>query len=865
MEGSSTQATLSDRARLCQISFDQCLAGVVCVSPQSRAAIEDQLGRFSIWASNTGVFAAARASLDYRLREAEEVQRLVMGLLRTLDESIQKCISGPPGPSDSEGCQSPVLLPGPSFDCAVGEIAEQISLLHEISNMIRRASGKKHNATAATSFVLRDEQGDDYGPRFRNLFALAMIRHTFPQCSQAIQERLADAMLLRRKRILYRHSRYAQSPLKGATSETHIAQRSRTTSQLEARRDLVTDSAIGAQNHPTASSPARSVAKSQAITATTFDKGHWKEVSAAPSVGSQATTIQLPHDHTFSFPPAPRKPLLQRLEEMKTRHLANLDEELESLPNYDLYQRHSYHPPLQPKALEELRGSIEELTAKTSMIIDNDRIACEAGSMDVTCPYCCCIISSATAMDRNKWAVHVKHDIDPYPFMAQTHAPAPKPLSVFSQISRTASVRKPVELRLLVERQSQSSSPLFESCPLCKFPQPTDRLESHIASHLVHLALKSLPAFGEDEDSEDSGDALSYSNTTDPQTENSVLDDDGHNQRLADHGVADGSDAANQLLAPNAATPMLILTALPTPTLSGFTSQISQLNPRLARALVERFAIEQVRRYKRLANAQYTHADVAAQGTCRSESFCLAQGGRPMLLPPSTKDPKAFLIYGAESDDTDITDPVEPTVTIEAAQFLPGRPLPPKVRRLPARLECQLCFQVKSFHTPANWSKHIIEDLQPYSCTFLECQDPKSFKRKADWVRHENERHRKLEWWECDRLDCKHKCYRQDNYIQHLVREHRMPAPKMKSSNRGAPKDASRERERAELWETVERNRRETTKMPSEEPCRFCGEIYTTWKELTMHMAKHFERIALPVLRLVKPPSVTSGDGPAQG
>jgi hypothetical protein len=92
MDGNFQQATLSDRARLCQLSFDQCLARFVCVSPQSRAAIEDQLGRFSIWAANNGLFAPARASLDYRLREAEDVQRLVMGLLRTLDESIQKCL-----------------------------------------------------------------------------------------------------------------------------------------------------------------------------------------------------------------------------------------------------------------------------------------------------------------------------------------------------------------------------------------------------------------------------------------------------------------------------------------------------------------------------------------------------------------------------------------------------------------------------------------------------------------------------------------------------------------------------------------------------------------------------------------------------
>ncbi|KAL2842588.1 hypothetical protein BJX68DRAFT_166269 [Aspergillus pseudodeflectus] len=614
--------------------------------------------------------------------------------------------------------------------------------------------------------------------------------------------------------------------------------------------------------------------------------GHWKEASAAPSVGSQATTIQLSNDHTFTFPSAPKKPLLQRLEDMKCRHLANLDQELDSLPNYDLYKQHNQHLPLEPEALEELIGSIKELTAKTSMMIDNDRISCEAGSMDVTCPYCCCIISSSTVMDRNKWVAHVKHDIDPYICLfedcdapdalysrshswlehmrrhrnhyrcsARSHGPL-----VFKNQSKyeshmTENHKLPkAQLRLLVERQSQSSRPVFESCPLCGIPEPTGRLESHIASHLVYLALKSLPAFDDDGDSEDPDGLSSYSNTTVPQTEDSAEGYDEPGQKLADHQVANGSDAANQLLTDVIRNePIPIFSELPVPTLDGFTDQISQINPCLAPALVDRFAIEQVRRYTRLLSAQHMHANVAAQRTCGSESFCLAQGGRSIHLPLRIIDP------GAETDDADIVDPSQLAgLTLDAGQFPPGIPLPPNVRRLPAKLDCQFCFKVKNVQKPSDWSKHIIEDLQPYTCSFPECQGHESFKRKADWVRHENERHRKLEWWECERVDCRHICYRKENYIQHLVREHRMPEPKMMEPGSNASNDVSGERERAELLEAVSRGHRETTKKPSEEPCRFCGNISTTWKKVTVHLAKHFEQIAMPVLGLVNPPSATS-------
>ena len=55
------------------------------------------------------------------------------------------------------------------------------------------------------------------------------------------------------------------------------------------------------------------------------------------------------------------------------------------------------------------------------------------------------------------------------------------------------------------------------------------------------------------------------------------------------------------------------------------------------------------------------------------------------------------------------------------------------------------------------------------------------FKRKADWVRHENEGHRHLEWWTCDVDECKHTCYRRYNFLQHLVREHKFTEPKVKT------------------------------------------------------------------------------------
>jgi hypothetical protein len=304
--------------------------------------------------------------------------------------------------------------------------------------------------------------------------------------------------------------------------------------------------------------------------------------------------------------------------------------------------------------------------------------------------------------------------------------------------------------------------------------------------------------------------------------------------------------------------------SLPVPTFEGFKSQIMQLNPRLGPALIHRLAHEQDRRYKILVGLQQKHSHAAANRSCKSESFCFAQGGQEILLqdPKAPAETEAGLIQFRVSNFTDGHEQ-EYAIgegTVAAAQFPPGVPLPP-VSRLPARFECPICFQVKTFKKPSDWSKHVQEDVQPFTCTFPHCNEPKSFKRKADWVRHENEKHRQLEWWTCAFPECNHTCYRKDNFVQHLVREHKMTEPKIKKKGSTAEEvpNSRREQELERLWQMVEECRHETDQAPQSEPCRFCGNVCSEWRKLSVHLGKHLEQLALPVLRLSK----SSGSIPA--
>ncbi|KAI0022427.1 hypothetical protein F4780DRAFT_197306 [Xylariomycetidae sp. FL0641] len=285
------------------------------------------------------------------------------------------------------------------------------------------------------------------------------------------------------------------------------------------------------------------------------------------------------------------------------------------------------------------------------------------------------------------------------------------------------------------------------------------------------------------------------------------------------------------------------------PTFQGFRDHVVRLNPQLARSdetgnpsnyLVDRIAHQMIIRYKQLQQAKIKHISHVDQAKCSNGRMCIALGGSAIPLDnKGAVDPPGARHDSSDGDST----PLEGTLNTES--FPSGIPMPPTAT-LPAEFECQLCFTSKKFQKPSDWTKHVHEDVQPFTCTWERCREPKMFKRKADWVRHENEGHRHLEWWKCDVDDCSHVCYRRDNFLQHLVREHKFAEPKVKT------KAAIKKAGGSDMtWQKVEQCHSETGVKPQEEPCRFCGKTFPTWKKLTVHLAKHMEHISLPVLKLI--------------
>ncbi|KAG6314105.1 hypothetical protein E4U22_000344 [Claviceps purpurea] len=283
-----------------------------------------------------------------------------------------------------------------------------------------------------------------------------------------------------------------------------------------------------------------------------------------------------------------------------------------------------------------------------------------------------------------------------------------------------------------------------------------------------------------------------------------------------------------------------------TPNFAGFRQHISKLNPVMGKKqeyLLDRIAHHQVQRYKKLLTAKVEHL---RQGpNCPSGTLCTTAPNALNTALPTELD----------HEDSPSPSP-SPECNIHLDTFPTGIPFPP-VQYFPSEFECPLCYEKKKCQKPSDWTKHVHEDLQPFTCTWASCRDAtKMFKRKADWVRHETEGHRHLEWWMCDIDGCRHTCYRRDNFLQHLVREHKYAEPRVKtraavkfSGGGGAGAGAGM---LEPAWQKVEQCHVETSVRPQDEPCRFCGDVFPTWKKLTVHLGKHMERIALSVLRAVE-------------
>jgi len=292
-----------------------------------------------------------------------------------------------------------MVLERENLERATGAVGDEISLLHKLSNTIRRASKEYQNAKAANSFKLKDDEGNDLEDVFRERYA-SNIHDQFPKISEAIRMRLASTMLLRRKRILYRKSRYAKAPIR--LKETAPQPTVRPVQTQSVVQPIRQEQVPSSQKPVAAAKATQSIVQSRAHSATTLTVDNFKKASN-PSVVSATKTVALENHENLIFPAAPRGHIKQRYKRLKTQRKAELGARLNSLPHYSLYQQHHGKPPLHPNLIAQLQTEIDVAEEEFRNTLERDWKKCNEANLEVICPFCFYAISSLVVENEKEW------------------------------------------------------------------------------------------------------------------------------------------------------------------------------------------------------------------------------------------------------------------------------------------------------------------------------------------------------------------------------------------------------------------------------------------------------------------------------
>ncbi|KAL7945745.1 hypothetical protein V8C42DRAFT_352759 [Trichoderma barbatum] len=491
--------TVGQHAATCLSLFSQ---GILLLaqteSSDDQNGLLDEFGRFKLWTSNIGVFAALHSSLDYRLRDVSDIKDSFSRQLATIENRLQQLhdaahetLSKPltkedEQPNISTSTKSPTSATFMDWDNKelLQSIHQSIDWLHRLSNLVRKASFANQHKRA-DRFKIEDEDGNDLSDTLTNYYS-KLIKRDFNGVQDRMVQRLAVSMLTRRRRIMYRISQQQRWKIQQVEPKIQSLELDTPSTKLapiplESNAPLKNERVTALQPEARAAAPSR-------LTATTVDPNISRNISA-PSGISKGSTAPMNEQSKLLVPPPPK--------------------------------------------------------------------GVKFGE-DFVCDYCCLILPSRIALNRNTWADHVNKDLYPYvcvvdncddsieiyssrkewlAHMRKRHMmrwycmakPHTHPLEFeredqfieHMKIEHSGKFRDE-QLPLVAENSSRPKDPLFDDCPFCT---KTDaNLEDHVALHLRDLALRSLPWLDDEGRSSQSGAYLHSDHSTLGMTRDTIVD-----------------------------------------------------------------------------------------------------------------------------------------------------------------------------------------------------------------------------------------------------------------------------------------------------------------------------------------------------
>ncbi|KAF2005380.1 hypothetical protein P154DRAFT_457349 [Amniculicola lignicola CBS 123094] len=160
-----------------------------------------------------------------------------------------------------------------------------------------------------------------------------------------------------------------------------------------------------------------------------------------------------------------------------------------------------------------------------------------------------------------------------------------------------------------------------------------------------------------------------------------------------------------------------------------------------------------------------------------------AQAGNPVILElkaGASEKTRKTLLSGTEATHyhqslDEIVDARSVTSYATTHRDITGRgielPAPPKAADGEKDFECPYCFIIcpSRYSTGRSWRTHLLQDMQPYICTYTDCEAPEQlYRSRREWSEHEST-HRKA--WRCP--EHPNAVYRSPSGLQdHLRQQH---------------------------------------------------------------------------------------------
>ncbi|KAL4868101.1 hypothetical protein BDV12DRAFT_186238 [Aspergillus spectabilis] len=210
-------STIAEHATQCQSLFHKYMAMPEIVPDPT--IMDDQLARFSLWASNMDVYGPPNVSLDYRLRFSPIAVDIIHQLLDIIYDTLLSCekrqrisahgysgVTKRPNDdtSDSESDSESDIDPVEENILKITEtIGGTLTRLFRLSNAVRK-SAKANRARKIERY--RDDDEANKAIDELRLYTKCYIEFRFPEAPEALRSALVEANAMRLRRLYYQRS-----------------------------------------------------------------------------------------------------------------------------------------------------------------------------------------------------------------------------------------------------------------------------------------------------------------------------------------------------------------------------------------------------------------------------------------------------------------------------------------------------------------------------------------------------------------------------------------------------------------------------------------------------------------------------------